>query len=153
MNQNQTVTNYEVRIFSDYTEMQKAHQDDVDAFPLLFMFGRKTDEELKTELAKIGAKSLSECVSVMGCGDVMRKADLPKWEALCSRHEAERKRFSKSEKQLVEMIYYEMCNHEYGYTQAPEDTLNALGKTTKAFEEQAFLRAWKKAEARCFANN
>lgn len=149
---NQTVTvNQEVREFSDYIEMQKAHQDDVDAFPMVFMFGQKTDEEIKTELAKIGARNLSECISVMGCGDVMRKADVPAWERLCSRHDEERKKFSESEERLVEMIYNEMCNHEYGYTQEPEDTLRALGKTLRAFEDETFLRAWRKAEARCLA--
>lgn len=141
----------ELREFASYTDLQVAHQKDVNEFPMIFMFGKKTDDEIKTELAKIGAKKLAECVHI-GAGAIMKKADVPVWAALCKRHEAEKKLFTETETNLVQMIYSEMCNHEYGYTCDSYDTLQALGKTENDFRtDERFLNAWKKAERRCFA--
>ena len=140
-----------IREFTSYGEMKDAHQKDVNEFPMIFLFGRKSDDELKKELSKISATSLEECVSLYGAGDVMNKADVPKWSELCKFHDAEIKNFEKKESNLVERILYEMNNHEYGYTMDPEDTLNALGKTFEDLEnDQLFNRAWAKAQNKCF---
>ena len=151
----QEVTTYEtkeVREFASYTDMQVAHQKDVNEFPMIFLFGNKNDEEIKAELAKIGATKLAECVHI-GAGAIMRKADVPAWTALGKRHTAEKKRFSETESNLVQMIYSEMCNHEYGCTCDKYDTLQALGKTERDLTiDERFRNAWKKAEKRCFAD-
>lgn len=139
-----------IREFATYSDMQAAHQKDVDNFPMSYSFGRKSDEELKEILGKIGATCLAECVSLYGAGDIMRKADVPKWKELCKQHAQERELFTQKEEKLVEMILSEMYNHEYGYTRDPGDTLSALGKTRAAFEDELFNRAWKKAEQKCF---
>lgn len=140
-----------LREFNTYREMEDAHQKDINDFPITYMFGRKTDEEIKEELAKIGAKSLDECCSVFGCGDVVRKADVPKLKELFTLQHRERRHFTENEKKLVEMIYYEMNNHEYGYTQDPHDTLMALGKSYSDLEtDERFFKAWSKAEKQCF---
>ena len=139
----------EIREFTSYGEMKDAHQKDVNDFPMVFMFGKKSDEELKRILAKINATSLDECISVYGAGDVMNKADLPKWNELCKVHGEERKRFV--ENNLVQAILYEMENHEYSYTRDPEDTLMALGRTYEDLEnDPLFNEAWAKAQKKCF---
>ena len=140
----------EIREFATYTDMQVAHQKDVSAFPMTYSFGRKSDEEMKEILGKIGATCLAECVSLYGAGDIMQKEDVPKWKELCKQHAQERELFAQKEEKLVEMILSEMYNHEYGYTCDPGDTLSALGKTKVAFENELFNRAWKKAEQKCF---
>ena len=141
----------EIREFTSYEEMKDVHQKDVNDFPMIFLFGKKSDAELKRILAKINATTLDECISVCGAGDVMNKADLPKWKELCIRHDEERKCFIEKENNLVEAILYEMYAHEYSYTQDPEDTLMALGRTYEDLENDLlFNRAWAKAQNKCF---
>lgn len=141
----------ELREFNTYREMEDAHQKDINDFPITYMFGHKSDEEIKEHLAKIGAKCLAECCSVFGCGDVVRKEDVPRLKELLNLHDAERKLFSESEEKLYEMILFEMNNHEYGYLRDPHDTLMALGKSYKDLEtDEKFYKAWKKAEKKCF---
>lgn len=137
----------ELRTFESYTDLEVAHQKDMNDFPIVYMFGHKSDEEIKTELAKIGATDLSECCSVFGCGDVLRKSDVPKLKELLALHDAERKLFAESEDNLTQMIEDEMWNHEYGYTRDPYDTLVALGRTFDDFEkDERFARCWAKAQ-------
>lgn len=141
----------ELRTFASYTDLQVAHQNDMNEFPITYMFGHKSDEEIKEQLAKIGASDLSECCSVFGCGDVVRKADVPKLKELFALHDAERKLFADEEKNLTDMIESEMWNHEYGYTRDPYDTLAALGKSMEDLEtDEKFARCWAKAQKTVF---
>ena len=57
--------------------------------------------------------------------------------------------FPVTQNNLVEVIFSEMCNHEYAYTQDPEDTLYALGKTYQDLQDPIFKKAWKLAEKKC----
>jgi hypothetical protein len=140
-----------LRTFESYIDLQVAHQKDMDNFPITYMFGHKTDEEIKEQLAKIGAKKLIECCSVLGCGDVVRKVDVPKLKELFALHDAERKLFTESEEHLTQMIENEMWNHEYGYTRDPYDTLAALGRSIKDFDtDEKFARCWAKAQKTVF---
>ena len=137
------------RTFDSYAEMEKAHQEDVNKFPIVWMFGTKTDEEMKECLSQIGAKHINECVGIPG-GGMIRKADVGNLRKMFDKHERERKAFAKTEKNLYDMIITEMKNQEYGYTLDPEDTLLALGKTRDDLTgDSAFSRAWKKAEKAC----
>jgi len=137
------------RVFDSYIEMEKAHQEDVNKFPIVWMFGTKSDEELNERLSQIGAKHIHECVGIPG-GGVIRKADAKSLLEMLNKHERERKAFAKAEKNLYDMILTEMKNHEYGYTLEPEDTLLALGKTKDDLTgDSAFGKAWKKAEKAC----
>lgn len=129
--------------------MQQAHSKEISSLPIVWMFGKKTEEEITAILQEIGAKSLSECVSIGG-GGVMRKCDTELFRDTLARQERERKQFMTEH--LFDAILCEMRNHEYGYTHDPEDTLNALGKTRKDLEENKdFNRVWCRAQKICFA--
>ena len=131
-----------MREFSTLKELKDTHQKDINDFPITYMFGKPSNEEIKEQLAKIGAKSLAECCSVFGCGDVLRKADVPRLKEILSLQDKERKHFSKEEKNLVTMILDEMDNHEYGYTRDRYDTLMALGKTERDLKtDERFAKA------------
>lgn len=135
-----------IRRFETYEAMEITHHDDVNNFPMVWMFGQKTDEEILECISKIGAKSLDDCVGI-GAGGLILKADKQKYLDMFKRHDEERKIFSESEKNLYEMILHEMYNYEYGYTCDPHDTLLALGKTEKDLEtDEKFRRAWNKAK-------
>lgn len=144
----------ELREFSSYKEMQEVHQKDIEAFPITYMFGTKSDEEIKEELSKIGAKCMAECVSVFGCGDIVRRVDVPKLKGLLNTHNQERFKLYEKDKLFEDAILYEMNNHEYSYTGDKGDTLEALGYTLKAYYNNERVREiWKKAEKRCYESS
>ena len=141
--------------------MKNTHQSEVNKFPFIFVFAfsdeefiRKMSEEIKkrkphcTGITTV--KGIAKHVVSIGAGGFIFKEDVDAMHELFDRHEQERKLFNKEEKNLVASILYEMENHEYGYTRDPYDTLMALGKTEKAFENERFAKAWKKAEKKCF---
>lgn len=138
----------EIREFSSYQEMNEAHQKEIDEFPMIWLFASATEEEIQDALSKIGAKSLKECVG-NGCGGIILKADKERYIEMFKRHDKEREAFKQSEQGLYQMILSEMINHEYGYSQDPDDTLSALGKTEQDLEtDSVFRKAWKQAEKR-----
>ena len=116
-----------IRIFDSYDALQKAHQEDISNFPILWLFGKKSDAELAEAISKIGAKSVDELVGIGG-GGYIHKEKKEDFLTMMQNHGEERKKFSSNQNNLVEVIFSEMCNHEYAYTQDPEDTLYALGK-------------------------
>lgn len=144
----------ELRKFNSYKELVRTHQQDINDFPIIYLFGpQRSKAELDEKLKKINAKSLDECTSLYGAGDVMRKEDVPKYTELCRLHKKEKEEFCKNEKNLENMIYTEMCNHEYSYTEDPDDTLMTLGKSYEDLEDGTVFRiAWDKASKRCKAD-
>lgn len=137
-----------MREFKTYEEMEKVHQEDVNAFPIVYLFGKKTEEEIRASLSKIGAKTLKDCVGVWGGGIIMKK-EYSRYLNMFRQHQRERDHFfASSEERMVQAILAEMYNHEYGYTHCPEDTLYALGKSD--LSDKKFAAAWKKAERICF---
>lgn len=142
----------DIRNFETYIDLQIEHQKDVDNFPMVWIFGTKTDKEILECISKIGAKSLNDCVE-NGAGGLILKSDKQKYLDMFKIHELERKAFAESENNLYKMILSEMYNHEYGYTRDPYDTLIALGKSILDLEtDKKFNRAWCKAEEECYRN-
>ncbi len=140
----------ELRTFKTYTELEKVHQEDVNNFPMVWMFGSKTDAEILECISEIGAKSLDDCIG-NGCGGLILKVDKQKYDDMWERHRQEREVFTESEENLYQMILSEMNNHEYGYTRNPHDTLAALGKSFSDFEtDEKFNLAWCRAQKQCY---
>lgn len=142
-----------LREFKNYRALKEAHQVDINNFPIIYIFGKLSDEELKKRLSRIGEESLENCTSIYGCGDIMSKKDVPKYEHLCRIHKRELELFKQDEEHLVDMILTAMDDHEYSYTQNPYYVLIDISETVKSFENQKFARAWKKAEKICMQNN
>lgn len=136
-----------MREFKSYEEMNRIHQEEYNALPIVYMFGRKTDEEIAEALKPIKANSIHECVSLFGAGDVMRQEDVPAILKCMRKHTEEKKLFQKNN--LVSCILTEMYNYEYSYAYEKEDVLNALGRTYADFEDETFRKAWQIAEAKC----
>lgn len=137
-----------IRIFDSYGALQEAHQEDISNFPILWLFEKKSDAELAEAISKIGAKSVDELIGI-GDGGYIHKSKKDDFLTMMRKHAKEKKAFSSNQNNLVEMIFSEMCSHEYAYTQDPEDTLNALGKTYKDLQDPNFTKAWKLAEKKC----
>ena len=151
----------DLRTFKNYKKMKDAHQKDINEFGFIFVFAftekefiEKMVDAIKERKPKCTGittiKGIAKYVVSIGAGGYVLREDIPKMNQMFKRHEEERKLFRKTEKALVEEILYEMNNHEYGYTRDPFDTLVALNKSKKDFDNEMFKKAWKKAEKKCF---
>lgn len=151
----------EIRTFNSLKELKDAHQKEVNEFGFIFVFAfhekefiAKMAEEIQKRRPKCTGittmEGIAKHVVSIGAGGYVFRDDISRMNEMFKRHEEEEKLFRKEEKNLVTSILYEMNNHEYGYTRDPYDTLMALGKTSKAFEDERFAKAWKKAEKKCF---
>lgn len=144
--------------YSSLSEMEKAHQQEVNEFPIMWVFAfsetefiEKLSEEIKKRKpACTGISTLtgiSKHVVSIGAGGFIFREDVRAMNEMFARHKAEREELLKEEKWLVQKIVNEMVNHEYPYTQDKTDTLMALGKSHADLENDEFFRmAWKKAE-------
>lgn len=101
----------------DYRTMKEKHQQEVNEFPLGFAFGDKQFEEM---MRKWGL-------------DAKKKSDLAKVSHLFAADKT-------GDGFCYEMFYYELCNHEFGYTGDYEDTLDALGLTWEQVQSQENLK-------------
>lgn len=134
--------------YKSYHEMNAAHQQMVNAFPITWVFGCLSEQSLKEKLSVIGATSLDECVSIAS-GGIIHKDRAASYVEMGEQILREREEFLATEEGLTDAIYEEMCNHEYGYTNDPEDTLFVFDKTEEDIRTPGlFSSAWKKAEER-----
>lgn len=138
-----------IRKFNTLQEMNQTHQKEISDFPIVFMFGHLSNEEIKERIKPLGVKKIQECVSV-GAGGVVAKKDLQRYVAMLIQHSKEQKEFDANSENLYQRILNEMYNHEYGFTQDPEDTLYALGRDYSDLQDPRFRAAWSKAEKECF---
>lgn len=110
-------------MYKNYKEMRETHQKEMNEFPLMFAFGEKQFTEM---LEKNNVKS-NELVSI-GYGGYVRKTDKEKFLELLDRHAREELEFASDFDNLVDMLVYELRNHEYGYTLDVLDTVDGLRK-------------------------
>jgi chaperonin cofactor prefoldin len=112
---------------SKYTELKAKHQAEVDAFPFGFAFNQKQFDEMMKEFGL--TPDDTDKIYKIGGGGYIRKTDSEAMNEMFERHEAEHKAAMQDDEYLYEMFYYELANHEYGYTQDLTDTLEALDLT------------------------
>lgn len=95
----------------DYLELKERQQKEINEFPIAYAFDEK---QLAEALEKLGVKDISECVTVCGHGDIMKKDDAPKFVAMLKRHTKEVQDALVADKDFaLEAFLYEMDNHEY----------------------------------------
>lgn len=118
----------------NYRMMKEKHQQEVNEFPLGFAFGDKQFEEMMRKWG-LDAKKKRDLAQVahLFAGAYILKKDIPAYKDMSHRHTEEYEAAIAADKTgdgfCYEMFYYELCNHEYGYTGDYEDTLDALGLT------------------------
>ena len=128
-----------------YLTLQAKQRKDLEEFPIAYAF---SEEQLEQALAKLGAKK-EECVTLLNCGDVMKKADVPAFKEMMKRHREEIYELLKNEQDAEEAFLYEMDNHEYAINwSGDEDVMACFNLTEQKLREmnlvQAYLRARKK---------
>ena len=109
-----------------YLDLQEKHRKELNEFPIAYAFN---DEQLKEALEKLGAKSVDECVTVMGSGDIVKKENGKPFLDLLKRQVKEVQDLLLSDVDIAEAAFlYEMDNHEYAINwSGDEDVLRCFG--------------------------
>lgn len=136
-----------------YAEMKKRHQKEIDDFPLYFAFSNEQFDEVLEELNLSKDKNSEEYFGNKLCkipyGGFCLKEDSKKFCEMLSSHSEEISKAIDCDKTgegfIYDMFYYELKNHEYGYTCDPEDTLDSLGITEEMLGRENIRRGFMKA--------
>ena len=135
-----------------YREMLGRHQEETNSFPMFFAF---SNEQFDDGMRRFGLNP-EDTVKVysIGGGGYIRREDVGKLGEMFGRHHRERQKAINADKKgtgfIYDMFRYELANHEYGYTQDLDDTLDSLKITMEEIEQSpALTRGLKKAMAVC----
>lgn len=115
-----------------WLELKKRHQKETDSFPIHFAFG---DEQIKRKIKELNLdlENWRNEIRPVGYGGFVLKQDFQAMLDMAERHKKEKKAAVDADPTgdgiIFEMFYYELKNHEYGYTGELEDTLDYLGYT------------------------
>ncbi len=125
-----------------YEEMKARQQEEVNASPIFFAFGKT---QLIEGMKKIGlSETDTDKICHIGGGGYIKKTDLPTLKAMFARHREERAEAVKADATgrvfIFDMFYTELNNHEFGYTGEYDDTLEALGYTEEDLDSNPALR-------------
>ena len=126
-----------------YEQLIEKHRKDIENFPIAYAFN---DQQLKEALDKLGVKDISECVTVFGHGDIVKKENAPKLVAMIKRNNQEVRDALKDEKFAEEAFLYEMNNHEYAINwDGDDDVLGCFGLDYEDLEKMGLVSAYIKA--------
>lgn len=111
-----------------YEELKAKQQKRVDSFPMKFAF---SDEQFNKAMNELGlSPEDTDKVISIGGGGFIRKSDLKAFEELFDTIDKEMKEEIAKDKTgehfIKDMFFYELQNHEFGYTKELDDTLEAL---------------------------
>lgn len=124
-----------------YYDMKKKHQEEVNAFPMMFAFSKT---QLSEGMARLGVTERTELVR-LPAGGFIRKSDRADLEAMFTRHAEEMAAAMEEKAFLVDAIEYELGNHEYCITLDPSETFEALDLSWKnPFHIECFKEARQK---------
>lgn len=129
---------------NQYVVLRKKHQEEVNAFPMKAAF---SDEQFENILREWGysRENYTEHIITIGAGMYMKKDDLPAFREMCRRHRSELTTAVSEDKTgdgfVYQMFYYELCNHEFAYTEDLSDTLSSLGYTMEQVNSNPVLLA------------
>jgi hypothetical protein len=114
-----------------YLILKQKHQEEVSNFPMVFAFSNEQFEEGMTKLGLTAVDTDKVCS--IGGGGFIRKEDSNSLSEMFSRHTMEKQEAISNDQTgdgfIYDMFNYELANHEYGYTQEIEPTLDTLGIT------------------------
>lgn len=125
-----------------YAELRKRQQEEFNALPLGFAFGDKQFEEMMKKWG-LTVNDTDKIVSI-GYNGFIQKKDKELLVRTTKRHKDEMREAKAADETgdgfIYEMFYYELHNHEYGYTGDAEGALDALGYTWEQIEADKRLK-------------
>ena len=126
-----------------YEKMQERQRKEFEELPIAYAFN---DQQLKEALEKLGANDISECCTVFGHGDVVKKVDASKVKAATIRHFEELSDAMKDKKFAYEAFLYEMDNHDYAINwDGDADVLSCFGMNEKDLEKYDLVEVYVRA--------
>jgi len=128
----------------NYYDLLEKQREEISNFPIAYAFNK---EQLEEALKKLEAEK-SECVTVMGAGDILKRKDVPRFLAMLERHTKEVQDALQEDEEWAENAFlYEMDNHEYAINMdGDEDVLRCFGLTYEMLEEMGLEGAYKRAK-------
>ena len=125
-----------------YLDLLEKQREELNAFPIAYAFNK---EQMEEALTKLGAKK-SECVTIFGHGDIVKKENAPKFLAMLKRHRGEIKELIR-DKDIAEAAFrYEMDNHEYAINyDGDEEVLACFGIDEEELTEMGLRDAYHNA--------
>lgn len=128
----------------NYYDLLEKQREEISNFPIAYAFNEK---QLEEALKKLGAEK-SECVTVMGAGDILKRKDVPRFLAMLERHTKEVQDALQEDEEWAENAFlYEMDNHEYAINMdGDEDVLRCFGLTYEMLEEMDLDGPYKRAK-------
>ena len=129
-------------IINEYRKLKNKHQEEYNALPKFFAFSEEDFEKGMSTLGLMGMFYLKE--------------DEPLFKETIQRfHDALQKAISEDETGdnfIYQMFYTELINHEYAFTEDPEDALTALNLTWEQIQADPRLKhGFEKASSKIFS--
>jgi len=124
-----------------YKTLKDKQSKEFNNFPMMFAF---SNEQFKEGMEKLGLKVTdTDKIYSLGGGGYYKKSDQKHLTEMTDRHEKEFNNYIASDitgdNFIYDMFYYELANHEYGYTYDVEDTLNSLDLTMESINKNPSL--------------
>lgn len=131
-----------------YEELTERQRDEFNALPITYAFG---DDQLKEALDRLGTNDISECCTIFGHGDIVKKENARKVIEVMKRHNKELYEAMKDPEFAYDAFLYEMCNHEYAINwSADEDVLGCFSMTEDDLRNMGLQLIYQKARRRYF---
>ena len=134
-----------IKTYNNYQEMKNAHQTELNTFPLGFSFNDAQFKDMMLKWNLDPEKDIDKITHLKASDGTwigyIRINDLKAFNEMFDRFSKEEELFKKNYKKLVEMLVYEMGNHEYCITYNLTETLEACGysmqdlKTNKTLQK------------------
>ena len=122
--------NIESKIVNKYKLLKEKHQKEIEEFPMFFAFNQQQFNEGMLSVG-LNPDDTAAIYKIGRTGGYFRKSDSKRFEDMMRRHGDERQKSidgdTTGDGYIFDMFFYELCNHEYGYSGELSDTLDALG--------------------------
>lgn len=127
---------------NQYQELKQKHFEELNNFPFLVAFD---SIGLGFGLKKLGLKPTdTDKITLVNKSVFVKNEDVQAWKEMIARHKKEMREAIKNDKTgtgfIYDMFFYELNNHEYGYTFDDKDTIEILGYSRKDIENNPSLK-------------
>lgn len=125
-----------------YLELKKKHEEETNEFINKKAFFAFSDSQFDEGIEKLGIKKeeVEEKIVSFGYGGYCKKEDINELAEISKKHINETIEAEKDDDFVLGAVYYELGNHEYGYTRDLTDTLQALGMIKQYKEDERINR-------------
>ena len=139
---------------NEYRKLKNKQQEEYNAFPKFFAF---SEEDFEKGMSTLGLQPTNtDKIYQTEMGMFYRKEDEPLFKETIQRfHDALQKAISEDktgDNFIYQMFYTELINHEYAFTEDPEDALTALNLTWEKVQADPRLKyGFEKASSKIFS--